>query len=264
MGRDRLRPAVGPRVARRTGRDPPAPWSSPRPPPPRGRRSSPSNAPRRPRSSASWPTDREGRLPPPASPGAATVMSPSTCEPERRAERPTSAPTSAGGHPLRPGWPRACRPGPAPGRPGRSGRCARPRPAAPRSARGPTSGASAGTLLRCTAPRKCHAGVAGAAAAAALATQLGGVVLPQVRQPGGQRRPAPHRGRTPWSRRPPGPRRDRRRPRAMRWRTVASRSRDVVASGGRRGRRNRRHPGRTPRPARWRRRRCPPARGGEE
>ena len=36
---------------------------------------------------------------------------------------------------------------------------------------------------------------------------------------------------------------------------------DLVASGGRRGRRNRRHPGRDPRPpSPWRRRRCPPAR----
>ena len=94
----------GPADAPRTAHGRCAPWSSRPPRPPRGRRSCPWSAPRRPSWSASRPTVSN----------AARAAAGTRCrhrheaphvEPEAAARPRTSSPTSDGGHPLRPGRP---------------------------------------------------------------------------------------------------------------------------------------------------------------
>ena len=175
----------------RTGPGPPAPWSTPRPRPPPGRRSSP------------WSDGqlelvgqpRHGAEPGPGGLGrprgtdghqAAARRDP------RRAAHATSSGTSSRGTPPRPGSPArsTCTSTAAPGR-----RRAMARPSSSRhtACQQLTTGASRATLFRWTAPRKCHAGPDGSRRhrRGRLGHQLVGVVLPDVgraRRPG---RPSP-------------------------------------------------------------------------
>ena len=103
----------------------------------------------------------------------------------------------------------SCRPAPGPWRPGAKRAIRSPSASRATLCQRPTSGASTATLFRCTAPRKCQ--TTASSTARRLRDELARIVLAQVTEPGLPRRRAPHRARTPWSRRRPVPVRGRRR-----------------------------------------------------
>ena len=178
---------AGSEAGRRRGPGPPGPWSSPRPAPPPGRRSSPSTGPARSEPVGQAADQPEARPGSSGGPGRARPPSARPRRGPRPAGRPPGRARPSGGTPPRPGSP-ATSTWTRTGRPGRRRAMARPsstRPTRlpPRHQRGqpghlvPLDGAEEVPLGR-------RPGVAGHGRR--LGHQLVGVVLPDIGEPGRQ------------------------------------------------------------------------------